>query len=233
MTRKQSRRSLLRRTGAVLGAASIPVTGTAAAAGTGTLDITVDEEKVVDGRLVTEPIAGIDVYDTTEGDIYRSGSEYLGETDDDGRLAASIDAGQRELTVSIKWHRYYAGYDEGIPVEIAPDETTVFEYDFLPSLAWLYADYQTEYGNALYVTGESEYLGNWNQARKLTNTGNGDLWQWKERLPAGAEFKFVRDDWTDQRWISTDDVDWERGYNRVLDGGLGYPGSFVKDTPQF
>lgn len=234
MNQHRSRRSVLARAGTVVAAATIPVTGTAAAEATGTLDILLNEESVDDGEIVTQPISGIDVFDTTDGDLYSRDGEFLGETDDNGRLGASMEAGQRELTVRVKWHRYYDGKDEGIPVEIEPNETTTLEYDFLPSLAWLYARHQTEYGKALYVTGDSEYLGNWEQARRMSNTGKyGALWQWKERLPAGAEFKFVRADWTDATWISTDDVDWELGFNRVIEGGLGYPGSYVKESPEF
>lgn len=234
MSRQTSRRSVLKRGGALAALATIPVSGAVAAeeAATGTLRITVYGEEVVDGELVADPLSGIDVYDDDgESGFY---GEELGETDENGQLETTIDAGQRSLVVRNQFTRYYDATDRGIEVDIEADATTEFDYYFLPDPIRVVTDYQTEFGKALYLTGETEYLGNWQEATKLTYNDSVGQWVLQEQLPVGAEYKLVRADWTDQETISTAGVDWEVGENRVLPDRSGsLPYAYEEVSPTF
>jgi len=145
-----------------------------------------------------------------------------------------MTAGERTFAVVEDYTRYYKGVDDQIPVTIEAGGTTQRDYYFLPDKVWADIDYRTDYGQALYVTGQTEYLGNWQEAKKLGYRDSTNTWILRDRLPIGAECKIVRGDWTDDEWISTDGVDWQQGPNQVIEAtGGSYPGGRLETTPQF
>lgn len=80
----------------------------------------------------------------------------------------------------------------------------------------IYASDATQFGEAVYITGDVPELGNWETAYKMTPQSG--YWAYKPELPLGTEFKLVKADWTDADAISTDDVVWNEGGNTVFEG---------------
>lgn len=211
MPQQASRRNVLKRSGALAALASVPVMGaTAEETGTGTLAITVNEPKVVDDELVTVPREDIEISDGNVGL-----GPGLGRTDENGQLEAEVDAGERTLSIFNRYTRYY-GVKDQLEVNVDAGERTEITYDFIPNRFRISADTQVEFGKALYVTGQTEFLGNWQRARKMGYNSSREWWALMDQLPVGAEFKIVRADWSEDDWIPTDNVDWERGSNRVI-----------------
>jgi hypothetical protein len=81
----------------------------------------------------------------------------------------------------------------------------------------IYVNYDCGFGNALYITGESEYLGSWQKAYKLSVASDcGKLWAFKSiQLKSGIEFKILIYKWVDEDNIVINNIDknkifWER-----------------------
>lgn len=84
----------------------------------------------------------------------------------------------------------------------------------------IYVNYDCGFGNALYITGESEYLGSWQKAYKLSVASDcGKLWAFKGfksiQLKSGIEFKILIYKWVDEDNIVINNIDknkifWER-----------------------
>lgn len=81
----------------------------------------------------------------------------------------------------------------------------------------IYASDVTEIGEAAYITGDIDALGNWETAYKMYPQSS--YWKHETELPVGTEYKIVKDDWIDGVEISTEGVTWETGENHVVEAG--------------
>lgn len=81
----------------------------------------------------------------------------------------------------------------------------------------IYASDVTEVGEAAYITGSTDSLGNWETAYKMYPQSS--YWKHETELPVGTEYKIVKDGWVDGVEISTDGVTWETGENNVVEDG--------------
>lgn len=81
----------------------------------------------------------------------------------------------------------------------------------------MYASDVTEFGEAAYITGNTDSLGNWETAYKMYPQSS--YWKYGAELPVGTEYKIVKDAWVDEVVISTDGVNWETGPNNVVEDG--------------
>jgi len=81
----------------------------------------------------------------------------------------------------------------------------------------IYASDVTEVGEAAYITGDIEALGNWETAYKMYPQSS--YWKHETELPVGTEYKIVKDEWVDGVEVSTDGVTWETGENHVVEDG--------------
>jgi len=81
----------------------------------------------------------------------------------------------------------------------------------------IYASDATQFGEAVYITGDVDALGNWETAYKMTPESG--YWAYKTDLPVGTEYKIVKDQWVDGETISTEGVEWEVGDNHVVQDG--------------
>jgi hypothetical protein len=86
-----------------------------------------------------------------------------------------------------------------------------------PKIYSIYVNYDCGFGNALYITGESEDLGSWQKAFKLSVASDcGGLWAFKSiQLKSGVEFKIFIFKWIDGETIEISNLDrnkiiWER-----------------------
>lgn len=84
------------------------------------------------------------------------------------------------------------------------------------------------WGNAYYITGQSDDLGNWHKAFKMDYV-NGK-WSYHGYAPRNAEFKIIKAAWTDADHIIIENssVQWEQGYNHKIEfAGLYLPPNIV------
>lgn len=236
MTDDSRRRFIKSSSTALAGFGALGVVGTAAAA-TGKLAITVYADEVVDGELSSTPFEGVTVSDG----VYEDESNHLGVTDADGRLQTSLETGEHSLELFKQTSTTTVGTTStekrDIGVEIRAGETTTIEAHLAPKTVTIYANDATEYGEALYVTGETDYLGNWETAYKML-PAHSSYWKFEANLPVGAEYRIGKTDWIDQVTISTDDLTMEKrpradGANRTIDDGEGYYDLIENTYPRF
>jgi hypothetical protein len=97
----------------------------------------------------------------------------------------------------------------------------------------LQTSYDAGYGNALYVTGETDGLGGWQTAYKAT-PGAGE-WTYDARVPVGTQFKWILAPWVTGGSISvsTPGARWERGGNHVVPAGDGGATVVISIDPSF
>lgn len=98
---------------------------------------------------------------------------------------------------------------------VRPDEHTseTFVFNTNPSRNFkAYSDVPS--GKALYISGATSLLGNWKTAYKMDYMDWCNCWATSKPLPAGLDYKIGMADWVDNKQISTENINWESGYNR-------------------
>jgi hypothetical protein len=177
----------------------------------GTLTVRVLADRVADGALVSTPIAGASVYD---GDWHAV--QALGLTDANGDFTASLTRGAHQMSVMMMTSSHSMFDSVGNAVKVTATPTTLVIH-VAPTQVHITTRYDAGYGNALYVTGETDYLGNWQVAYKLGyDTYQG--WSYQRDLPLGAQFKLILAPWVDSGSIAVGSagVRWEQGDNHVI-----------------
>jgi hypothetical protein len=197
--------------------------------GKGFVNVRVLGDTVENGQIVSSPLNEVGVY---LGD-WHAGNR-IGTTDSNGYTTVELDAGVQELSVMkmTSSHSILAGY--GHEVTVVAGQTVSFDIHVAPTQVNITANYQTPWGKALYITGSTDYLGNWGTAYKMTISNQaGDAWKYYTNLPIGAEFKVVLADWVEGNSISTSGVQWEQGSNHVIPAPYQYYESVVTYSPVF
>lgn len=229
---ERSRRDIIKGgSAAITGLGILGTAGTAVAAD-GTLSVTVYADEVVDGEIVASPFEGVTVSDGA----FEDESNHLGVTDATGALEVSVPAGDYSLELYKEFPKATYGVTttekRGIDVSVEAGVTTSVEQHLAPKSISIYASDATEYGEAVFITGETDYLGNWETAYRMDPASG--FWEYTENLPVGAEYKIVKADWTEQDAIPTDNVTWEdRSYNRTISDEAGYYDLVENIYPEF
>jgi hypothetical protein len=223
------RRAFLRGIGTAVTTGGLVTAGTpASAAGTGTVTVTVSAVEVDGDSLRSWPFPDAGVF----LGAWQAG-QLLGRTDDQGQVTVELPAGNNELSIQKITSSHTLTERTGIEVEVSEGGTTSLEVDIAPETVDIIADVDVGYGNAVYVTGETEFLGNWETATKLSYDTYYDDWRLTDNVPLYAEFKLVREEWVDGLTISTDGVDWETGSNHTIEDPGYYFKSVNEVTPTF
>ncbi len=104
-----------------------------------------------------------------------------------------------------------------------------------PVTAEIVTPYDAGWGNAIYVTGETSYLGNWQTAYKATYSSYDNSWDYQQNLPLGAQFKLIVAPWVagDSIPVSSPGVRWEQGNNQVVTPPYEYYESLITLYPSF
>jgi len=228
----RSRRDIIKGGSTVIAGLGVLGTAGTAAAANGTLSVTVYSDEVVDGEIDASPFEGVTVSDGA----FEDESNHLGVTDSTGQLDVSVPAGEYSLELYKEFPKSTYGVTttekRGIDISVEPGGTTTVEQHLAPKTISIYASDATEYGEAVFITGETDYLGNWETAYRMDPESG--FWGYEDNLPVGAEYKFVKAGWTDQDAISTDDVTWEdRRYNRTISDEVGYYDLVENTYPTF
>jgi len=178
----------------------------------GVVTVIVVGDAVVDSVIASTPIAGVSVYD---GDWHAV--QAMGQTDAAGHYVATLSRGTHEISVMMMTSSHSLLQSVGNSVVVGSQPTTLAIH-VAPTEVQIWSSYDAGWGNALYVTGETDYLGHWATAYKLRWDPYQSRWLYQQDLPLGAQFKLILAPWVDGDSISVTSagVQWEQGYNHVI-----------------
>ncbi len=205
-------------------------------ASTGTVQIQVVADAVVGNAgsvppdtLSATPISGVSIYD---GPWEAGGS--IGTTDANGQFSATLPIGSHQIGVMMMTssHSLLSSDGNAVDVTTTPGKLVIH---VAPTTVQIATAYDAGMGNAIYVTGETSYLGNWTTAYKLTYQPYNNTWTFTKNLPLGAQFKLILAPWVDGDSISVSsaDVKWASGNNDVVTPPYQNYMSVLTITPSF
>ncbi len=186
-------------------------------------------DRIEKGQLISEPYQGIGVF----AGAWQAGVK-LGETDAQGALQTSLELGSHYLSVFKMTSSHSAVFTEPQYFDVNSGQENNLTVHVAPTTVRILSRHQTQFGKALYVTGESEYLGGWARAWRM-NYRSQDTWELVKNLPIGARFKIIQADWNDFETIYIDPVSaqWERGDDRMITPPYQYYESVIQANPRF
>lgn len=193
----------------------------------GAVELTVFADHWRDGQLVSAPYSGIGVY---LGDWHAGNS--LGLTDAQGKLTARVAAGEQlfGLMTMTSSHSMTWG---SVTASVQAGQLVRAEAHLVANSVSMRVHHDAGMGNALYITGASDYLGDWTRGLRLDYVEGAGYWSFYGNLPIGLPFKIVRGPWVDEPTIDLSRVQWELGDNRAVTAPNGYVSSEMEIWPAF
>ena len=115
------------------------------------------------------------------------------------------------------------GSSKKLTIHVAPTKTKIV------------TSYDVGYGNAIYVTGETRYLGDWATAYKAHYDKKTATWDLTKNLPVGAQYKLIEAPWVSGESIavSSAGVQWAQGSNETVAAPTSGFESVVTVDPTF
>jgi hypothetical protein len=177
--------------------------------------------------IVSSPLADVLVYNG----LWEAGHP-LGETDANGEFMATLALGVHQIGVMEMTtdESLFASDGNVVTVTTTP---TMLVIHVVPNTVEIQTSYDVGYGNAIYVTGETSVLGNWQNAYKASYNPGSNTWTApNNNIPAGAQFKLILAPWVDGDSIPVTmaGVQWQSGSNQTAPKG---PFSMLDLTPSF
>jgi hypothetical protein len=176
--------------------------------------------------IVSTPIAGVLVYDGP----WQAGNP-LGQTNASGEYIANLPLGAHQIGVMMMTtdDSMFSSDGNAVTVTTIPGKLVIH---VIPDTVEIETSYDAGLGNAIYVTGETSTLGNWQTATKASYNSSSNSWTLTENIPAGAQFKLILAPWVAGSSIpvSTSGVQWESGSNQTVPAG---PYSVLNINPSF
>jgi hypothetical protein len=205
-------------------------TDAAAATGTVVIQVVGDAVKGNAGTLppdtiASTPISGVLVYDGPW-----QGNDILGQTNASGDLTATLSLGAHQIGVMMMTTDDSMFSSNGNAVTVTRTPGTLVIH-VIPNTVEIETSYNAGFGNAIYVTGETTALGNWQTAYK-TSYSLGNWTYQASNIPAGAQYKLILAPWVAGSTIpvTSAGVQWESGSNQTVPAA---PYSVVNLTPSF
>lgn len=195
----------------------------------GTVNFTILQDAWINGGLVSQPGQNIPLYD---GDYHYN--KLIGYTDYSGKVTQSITSGAH--TVSIAYMTgSHSFYSSTFGLNVVKGQTQDKTVHIVTTNVYFEVTANVGMGNAVYITGATDWLGNWSKAYKMTYDTTKGVWTFNGKIPYNTPFKVVKAAWTTASEISTAGVTWEKGDNHAAysDSWVGYDGRLVKITPVF
>lgn len=193
----------------------------------GAVALTVFADRWENGAMVSGAWANVGVYlgDWHAGNV-------LGVTDAQGRLTAQLPAGEQALSLMVMTSSHSMA-SSALTVSVLAGEVVHADAHIAPTTVVIRAHHDVGMGRALYVTGASDYLGDWTTAKKMSFVASGNYWALNGNLPIGLPFKIVRGPWVDEPTIDVSLVEWERGDDHTVPPPYGYVTSEIDVWPAF
>ncbi|MGC4120805.1 MAG: carbohydrate-binding module family 20 domain-containing protein [Myxococcales bacterium] len=162
---------------------------------------------------------------------WRAGN-VLGRTLSDGTLTVTVPAGEQVFSTMTMTSSHSVASGSANATVVA-GQTVHVDIHIASLTVVIRAHYDCGSGNALYVTGASSYLGDWQTAQKMTWDASRGVWTLYRNLPVGLPFKIVRGPWVDGETIPTSQTAWEQGDNHTVTPPNGYYQSELDFYPTF
>ncbi len=193
----------------------------------GSVRVTVLADIYQNGSLVGQPVydAGIYLDDWHAGYL-------LGNTGVNGKVVVNLQQGSQVLSMFKMTSSHSTMSSYGHSVTVTANQTNNLEIRTAPYLVNVSAYASVGFGNALYITGATGYLGNWGTAYKMSYDNSRGCWTYSKNLPIGLPFKIVKAAWVSGDSISTSAVTWEKGGDRIVPSPSYYDIS-VTANPNF
>ncbi len=194
------------------------------------VEVTVYVDSVRNGTLVSTPASETSIY----AGEWRAGHQ-IGVTDPQGKFRWEAEIGANYYSVMKMTSSHSAFWSEPSYVDVKVGRNNPLSVHVAPTTVRISSKHSTAYGKALYITGETEYLGNWKFALKMNFNPNNGQWEWSRNAPIGARFKIIEADWTDSEGLYFDQklVSWEQGDNRLIPAPSGYYEVSIQADPLF
>lgn len=186
-------------------------------------------DQYVQGTLISSPLPHVPVY---AGDWHAG--LVLGETDSEGMLSLDLEVGAAYISVMKLTSSHSALWSDPQAIHVTQSRDNVFRLHVAPTTVRISSQTQLPYGKALYVTGDGDYLGNWQVATRLNLLPDG-RWEYLKNVPVGASYKLLVADWTDSStlWIGGQSVSWELGPNHQIPPLSNYYEVVIQADPRF
>lgn len=193
--------------------------------GFGGVELSVLSDRWENGQIVSGPYNNVGVFlgDWQAGNL-------LGHTGSDGKVSLMIAGGEHKISAMLMTSSHSIA-SASTNLSVIEGSIIDAELHMAPTQVVVRAYYDTGMGRALYITGASDYLGNWETASRMD--WSGDSWGYQNNLPMGLPFKIVMAPWSDDRTISTSGVTWEKGSNRTVTPPSGSYYSDIAAHPSF
>jgi len=181
----------------------------------GTVSVTMLNDSFENGTLVSNPLNKMQIYLDDNGGF--GSSNLVGETANNNPVTFTAEAGSHWVT----YFKNTSGSSslaillsrEHRAVEVTEGATSEVVIHVAANFFKLAVNASTNYGESLYITGESDYLGNWETAKKLTY--NNGMWLISGFFPKNANYKIIKANSSDDT-ISTTGAIWENGDNNKV-----------------
>ena len=193
----------------------------------GAVELTVLADRWENGGMVSGAYANVGVY---LGDWHAG--HVLGTTDSQGRLTVQLPAGEQALGLMVMTSSHSMA-SSMVTVAAEAGQVVQAEAHIAPITAVVRAHHDAGLGRALYLTGASDYLGDWSTASRMTYDAQGGYWSFQANLPIGLPFKIVRGPWVDAPSIDVALVEFESGGNHAVPPPHGYVTSEIDLWPSF
>lgn len=194
------------------------------------VSLKVEEIRIVNGNYKREPAAaGTElVFDLPQVNAMTPAHRRL---DANGQVEEMLANGAHTVTLKRWLGSHGIAISKALPftVEAGSSKTVVIAASLEPAL--IKAQYQTQPGEALFITGQGELLGDWKNAERMQYL-NGE-WVYQGYLPQGLAFKVVLAKDSGVGTISTQGVGWEQGANHILSRVPGRPANEASIKPSF
>jgi hypothetical protein len=186
-------------------------------------------DQYIQGTLVSAPIPKAAVY---AGDWHAG--QVLGETDNEGMLTLDMEVGASHISVMKLTSSHSALWSDPQSFNVSKGRDNVFRLHVAPTTVRILSSTPVPYGKAVYITGEGEYLGNWQVATRLNIRPDG-RWELLKNLPVGATYKLLVADWTDSStlWLEGQSISWESGPNHQIPPLKDYYEVVIEASPRF
>lgn len=196
----------------------------------GTLNLTIYVDSYENNALKSSPWSGVGIY---RGE-WQAGNS-IGTTNANGNLTTLLPEGAAQVFGVFIMTGSHSIFSNSITLDIAAGKITKKDVHYAPINMYITARYNTGTGYALYITGATDYLGNWSTATKMTYDSAKNAWVYNNKLPVHLPFKIVKAQWVDGSTISTSQAEWESGSNHECFSNqyVGYDGYGIDFTPIF
>lgn len=185
---------------------------------TGRVFFTVLGDYVENGTLKSYPISECGIYHG----YYMAGSN-KGYTDANGKATVTLPAGSSIYVTFFKMTSSHSTLFADKKLAVVAGKTVTNKVNLCPTQVSIIAHYRTPYGKALYVTGQSSWLGNWTVAYKMSfrDVGGDAQWYITKNLPIGAQYKIIMADWVSGDTRSTTGGLWMKQNNATIAAPYG------------